>query len=247
MAITKSKPRKRSHAEMKGAESSSENSPNKQPSPSKRFAEEKQPPAKRLTWSSSRFKTKPMTKDEGSAIDILEDSKKKNSKEVDSEAVVSKLLTTALDVLVAVAGAQVQTSETTSDEDEEVDMTKVKRRTMYTKKLKAKKKKKQTKEVEVAEDTEVEGISPPKRITRQGAQSMAQPEDRLMRLTNNPRPLSIIEAVEEMKNTILGEVQKATARLKKTFKARTDKLNGKINGLQAEVSVLKEESEVAGV
>ncbi|KAI3734805.1 hypothetical protein L6452_14284 [Arctium lappa] len=55
------------------------------------------------------------------------------------------------------------------DEDEEVDMTRVKRRTVYTKKLKAKKKKKQTKEVEVAEDTEVEDISPPKRITRQRA------------------------------------------------------------------------------
>ncbi|KAI3771684.1 hypothetical protein L6452_02851 [Arctium lappa] len=62
------------------------------------------------------------------------------------------------------------------DEDEEVDMTRVKRRTMSKKKLKAKKKNKQTKEVKVAEDTEMEDISSPKRITRQGAQSMAQPE-----------------------------------------------------------------------
>ncbi|KAI3729795.1 hypothetical protein L6452_18463 [Arctium lappa] len=63
----------------------------------------------------------------------------------------------------------------------------------------------------------------------------------LMRFTNNPKPPSVIEAVEEMKNTMLGEVQKATTKLKKTFKARTDKLKGKINGLQAEVSALKEE------
>ncbi|KAI3672641.1 hypothetical protein L6452_38737 [Arctium lappa] len=139
-------------------------------------------------------------------------------------------------------------------------------------------------EVEVAEDTEVEDISPPKRITRQGAQSMAQPEgsnrtdlqnsrstakrskgrtskplrdtlfswklalrkytsfaEKLMRFTNNPRPPSVIEAIEEMKNIILGDVQKATIKLKKTFKARTKKLKGKINELQADVRTLKEE------
>ncbi|KAI3672642.1 hypothetical protein L6452_38738 [Arctium lappa] len=77
MAITKSKPRKRPHAEMKGDESSSENSPNKQPSPSKKIAKEKQPPMKRLTRSSSRFKTKLMTEDEGSAIALSEDSRGK--------------------------------------------------------------------------------------------------------------------------------------------------------------------------
>ncbi|KAI3758348.1 hypothetical protein L6452_05908 [Arctium lappa] len=202
------------------------------------------------------------------------------------------------------------------DDDNDVDMTRVKRRTVYKKKPAAKKKKRQAKEVEIAENTEVEGISPPKRITRQGAQSMAQAEGSswavlqqspsiaegskskassslrdnlfscklalrkypsfvervgqppkgfpkeiikahpsiqsiidglvegaswLMRFTNNPKPSSIIEVVEEMKNTILGEVQKATTKLKKTFKARTDKLQGKIHGLQAEVSALKEE------
>ncbi|KAI3769419.1 hypothetical protein L6452_00521 [Arctium lappa] len=283
-----------------------------------------------------------MTEYEGSAIALSEDSRGRNTNEVDSEAVVSKLSTTALDALAAVSGSEVQTPETTphqeqqsvnptpsvqhqlidepseetlepspiasqhteplgtpvnnpsenmtidshvdeappqfsprtveqspsinhvspvhtattlrttvdaQDEDDEVDMTSVKRRTVSKKKLKAKKKQKQVKEVEVAEDTEVEGISPPKRITRQGAQSMAQPKgpnrtdlqnsrstsrrskDRLMRFTNNPRPPSVIEAVEEMKNTILGEVQKATTKLKKTFKERTDKLKGKINEL----------------
>ncbi|KAI3729775.1 hypothetical protein L6452_18441 [Arctium lappa] len=59
--------------------------------------------------------------------------------------------------------------------------------------------------------------------------------DRLMRFTNNPILPSIIEAVEEMKNTIMGEVQKATTKLKKKFKARTNKLKGKISGLQAEI------------
>ncbi|KAI3678014.1 hypothetical protein L6452_37293 [Arctium lappa] len=375
MAITKSKPRKRSHAELKGDESSSENSPNKHPSPSKKIAKEKQPPAKRLTRSSSQFKTKTMTEDKGSAIALTGDSREKNSKEVDSEAVISKLSTTALDALAAVVGAEVQTPETTPvqakmiipaeatsvavnpfptevtktpplvspskilddtlskllginitlknqdqhsvnptppvkyqliDEPSEETLepsliasqntepleTPVKNPYVNmaigspvdeatpqfniravkhspsinhvspvhtaSKKPKAKKKKKQTTEVEVAEDTKVEDISPPKRITRQGAQSMAQPEgsnravlqkshntaegskgkasnplrdNLLMRFTNNPRPPSIIEAVEEMKNTILGEVQKATAWLKKTFKARTNKLKGKINGL----------------
>ncbi|KAI3697601.1 hypothetical protein L6452_30695 [Arctium lappa] len=114
MAITKSKPRKRTHAEMKGAESSFENSPNKQYPPSKKIAKEKQPPTKRFTRSSSRFKTKPMTEDEGSAITLYEDSKEKDSKEVNSEAVVSKLSTTALDALAVVARAQVQTLEATT-------------------------------------------------------------------------------------------------------------------------------------
>ncbi|KAI3746634.1 hypothetical protein L6452_09072 [Arctium lappa] len=98
---------------MKGAESSSENSPNKQLSPSKKIAKEKRPPAKRLTRSSSRFKTKPMTEDEGSAIALSEDSRGENANEVDSEVVISKLSTTALDALVAVVGAEVQMPETT--------------------------------------------------------------------------------------------------------------------------------------
>ncbi|KAI3667608.1 hypothetical protein L6452_42674 [Arctium lappa] len=518
MAITKAKPRKRSHADMKKDESSSENSPNKHPSPSKEISKEKQPPTKRLPRSSSRFKTKPMTEDEGFIIALSKDLRGENANEVDYEIVVSKLSTTALDALAAVAGAEVQTPESTpvqakmiipteatsvvinpspfegtmfstplqvhridatpdlstmaqistlkasvdkafavmdelldrraiqattvnttitttletppvipenpitkptenpsveapiiletpiptplttpiptpenspfitpietpkatktpllvspykipddtlfellginltpkhqeqpsvnptppvqhqlvdelseetlepspiasqhteplgtpvnnpsvnmaidrpvdeappqfslravehspsinhvspvhttttpptigdaQEEDGEVDMTRVKRRTMSKKKLKAKKKQKKAKEVEVAEDTEVEDISPPKRITRQGAQSMAQSEgsnrtdlqnsrstsrrskDRIMRFTNNPRPPSVIEAVDEMKNTILGEVQKATTKLKKTIKARTDKLKGKINELQIEVRTLKEE------
>ncbi|KAI3746635.1 hypothetical protein L6452_09073 [Arctium lappa] len=126
------------------------------------------------------------------------------------------------------------------DEDEEVDMTRVKRRTIHTKKPKAKKKKKQTKEVEVAEDTEVEDISPPKRITRQGAQSMDQPEGSNRAVLQKSHSTTG-GSKEEMKNTILGEVQKAIAKLKKTFKARTDKLKGKINGIQTEVRALKEE------
>ncbi|KAI3669520.1 hypothetical protein L6452_40756 [Arctium lappa] len=107
MTITKSTPRKRSHAKMKGAESSSENSPNKQSTPSKKIAKEKQSPMKRFT----RFKTKPTTEDEGSAIALSEDLREKNSKEVDYEAVVSKLSTTTLDALAAVAEAQVQMPE----------------------------------------------------------------------------------------------------------------------------------------
>ncbi|KAI3665098.1 hypothetical protein L6452_43716 [Arctium lappa] len=101
------------HATMKGTESSSENKPNEQPPPSKKVAKEQPPPMKRITRSSSRFKTKPMTEDEGSAIALSEDSRDKSShsKEVTSGAVVSKLSTTALDALAAVAGAQVQTLE----------------------------------------------------------------------------------------------------------------------------------------
>ncbi|KAI3701994.1 hypothetical protein L6452_27557 [Arctium lappa] len=97
MTITKSKPRKRSHVEMKGVEFSSENNPNKQSTPSKKIAKEKQPPTKRY-----------------SAIALSEDSREKNSKEVDSEVVVSKLSTTALDALAAVAGTQVQMPEATT-------------------------------------------------------------------------------------------------------------------------------------
>ncbi|KAI3715483.1 hypothetical protein L6452_22467 [Arctium lappa] len=100
---------------MKGDESSSENSPNKHPSPSKKISKEKQPPAKRLTRSSSQFKTKPMTEDEGSDITLSEDSRGGggNANEVDYEAVVSKLSNTALDALATVVVAEVQTPETT--------------------------------------------------------------------------------------------------------------------------------------
>ncbi|KAI3718519.1 hypothetical protein L6452_19393 [Arctium lappa] len=394
---------------MKGDESSSENSPNKHPSPSKNISKEKQLPTQRLTRSYSRFKTKPMTENKGSAISLSRDSTGENANEVDYEVVVSKLSNTALDALAAVAGAEVQTPETTpvqanmiipieatsvainpspieayvdkafatmdellgrraiqattvnttiattletppvipenfitkptenpsvkapiiskspiptplttpiptpinsplitpvttpkvtktpplvspskirddtlsehlgnnltpkhqeqqsvnptppnmaidspvdeaqtqfspravehspsishvspvdttttpltvgdaQEEDEEVDMTRVKRRTLSKKKLEAKKKQKKAKEVEVAE--------------------------MLMRFTNNPRPPNVIEAVEEMKNNILGEIQKATTKLKKTFKARTDKLKGKNNELHTKVKTLKEE------
>ncbi|KAI3746489.1 hypothetical protein L6452_08923 [Arctium lappa] len=89
--------------------------------------------------------------------------------------------------------------------------------------------------------TRVEDISPPKRIRRQGAQSMAQAEGSNRAVLQKSPSTSRGSKVEEMKNTILGEVQKATTKLKKTFKARTNKLKGKINGLQAEVNALKEE------
>ncbi|KAI3715234.1 hypothetical protein L6452_22207 [Arctium lappa] len=83
----------------------------KEPPPSKKVAKEQPPPAKRITKSSSRFKTKPLTEEEGSAIALSEDSRERSSKEVTSGAVVSKLSTTALDALAAIIGAQVQTSE----------------------------------------------------------------------------------------------------------------------------------------
>ncbi|KAI3729776.1 hypothetical protein L6452_18442 [Arctium lappa] len=113
MAITKLNPRERWHSEMKWAQSSSENTPNKHSTPSKKIAKEKQPPTKRFTRSSSQFKTKRVTEDEGYAFDLSKDSREKNSKEFDHEAVVSNLSTIALDALAAVVGAQVKMPEAT--------------------------------------------------------------------------------------------------------------------------------------
>ncbi|KAI3718065.1 hypothetical protein L6452_18911 [Arctium lappa] len=132
------------------------------------------------------------------------------------------------------------------------------------KRLTANKKKKQVVEKEIAEDTEVEEISPPKRITRLGAQTMAQykgsskatlqhspsiaeanrdgvgwkklyevldeyNEDRIKELYTEV----VVTTKANLKppNVIEGEVHKATAKLKKSLRKKTDKLKGRISRL----------------